>query len=69
MALSAGRPSSKLPPRTLAALRDEDKVRLNADIPKALYRRVKQRALDDEMTITKLTLNALTQYLSKSTNE
>jgi hypothetical protein len=65
MALSAGRPSQKLPPKTLASRRGEDKVRLNADIPKALYRKVKQRALDEETTITELTLKALLQYLNE----
>jgi hypothetical protein len=63
MALSAGRPSQKLPPKTLASLRDEDKARLNVDIPKTLYRKVKQRALDEDITITELTLKALNEYL------
>jgi hypothetical protein len=64
MALSAGRPSQKLPPKTLASLRDEDKARLNADIPKVLYRKVKQRALDEDTTITEIILKALNKYLS-----
>jgi hypothetical protein len=63
MALSAGRPSQKLPPKTLASLRGEDKVRLNADIPKALYRKVKQRALDEDTTITEIILKSLNGYL------
>ena len=63
MALTAGRPSQKLPPKTLASLRGEDKARLNVDIPKALYRKVKQRALDEDITITELTLKALNEYL------
>jgi hypothetical protein len=65
MALSAGRPSQKLPPKTLASLRDEAKARLNADIPKALYRQVKQRALDEETTVTELIIKAVSAYLSK----
>jgi len=44
-------------------LRGEDKARLNVDIPKALYRKVKQRALDEDITITELTLKALNEYL------
>jgi hypothetical protein len=66
MALTAGRPSQKLPPKTLASLRGEgEKARLNVDIPKALYRQIKQRALDEDITITELTLKAVNEYLSK----
>ena len=65
MALGAGRPSQKLPPKTLASLRDEKKARLNVDMPKALYRRIKRRALDEGITITELTIKALTEYLRK----
>jgi hypothetical protein len=64
-ALSAGRPSHKLPPKTLASLRDDEKARLNADIPKSLYRKVKQRALDEETTVTELIIKAVNEYLSK----
>jgi hypothetical protein len=66
MALSAGRPSQKLPPRTLASLRGEgEKARLNVDLPKTLYRQIKQRALDEDSTITELILKAVTEYLHK----
>jgi hypothetical protein len=65
MALSAGRPSQKLPPKTLASLRNEDKARLNIEIDREFYRKVKQRALDDNTTVTDITLKALTQYLGE----
>jgi hypothetical protein len=62
MALSAGRPSQKLPPKTLASLRNEGgKARLNADIPKALYKKVRQRALDDETTVTEMIIKHITR--------
>ena len=66
MALTAGRPSQKLPPKTLASLRREgERARLNVDMPKALYRQIKQRALDEDTTISELTIKAVTAYLSK----
>jgi NRPS condensation-like uncharacterized protein len=65
MALSAGRPSQKLPPKTLASLRNEDKARLNIEIDRDFYRKVKQRALDENTTVTDITLKALAEYLSK----
>jgi hypothetical protein len=65
MALSAGRPSQKLPPKTLASLRNEDKARLNIEIDRDFYRRVKQRALDENTTVTEITLKALAQYLGE----
>ena len=65
MALSAGRPSQKLPPKTLASLRDEGKARLNAELPKSLYKKMKQRALDEDTTVTDLLIKAIDEYLSK----
>jgi hypothetical protein len=66
MALSAGRPSQKLPPKTLASLRGEGgKARLNAEIPKDLYKKVRQRALDDDTTVTEIVIKLLTEYVSE----
>jgi hypothetical protein len=66
MALSAGRPSQKLPPKTLASLRGEgEKARLNIEFPKALVRQIKQRALDEDITITELMHKAVNEYLTK----
>jgi hypothetical protein len=64
MALSAGRPSQKLPPKTLASLRGEDKARLNADIPRTLYKKVRRRALEDDTTVTEIIIKLLTEYVS-----
>ena len=64
MALSAGRPSQKLPPKTLASLRGEDKARLNADIPRDLYKKVRRRALEDDTTVTEIIIKLLTEYVS-----
>ena len=66
MALSAGRPSQKLPPKTLASLRGEEpKARLNVDIPKEIYRKLKRRAVDDDTTVTEIILKLVSEYLSE----
>jgi hypothetical protein len=64
MALSAGRPSQKLPPKTLASLRGEgEKARLNVDLPKDLYRKLKRRAVDEDTSVTEIVLKLLSEYL------
>jgi hypothetical protein len=66
MALSAGRQSQKLPPKTLASSRGEgEKARLNVDLPKPLYKELRRRALDNDTTITELILKLVSEYLSK----
>jgi hypothetical protein len=66
MALSAGRPSQKLPPKTLASLRGEgEKARLNVDMPKEVYRKLKRRAVDEDTTVTEIILKLVTEYLSE----
>jgi hypothetical protein len=62
--LAALAEAQKLPPKTLASLRGEDKVRLNADIPRALYKKVKRRAVGADTTITGSILKLLAEYLS-----
>lgn len=64
-ALKAGRPSSTKKSKTLHDLKNEGKTRLNADIPRDLYKQVKIRALEDDISITQLVQLALTDYLSK----
>ena len=64
MALSAGRPSQKLPPKTLASLRGEgEKARLNVDMPKDLYRKLKRRAVDEDRSVTEIILKLVSEYL------
>jgi hypothetical protein len=64
-ALKAGRPSRDIPARTLAKLSNEETVRMNANVPKSLYRRMRQRALDEETTVTELLIKLCNEYLSK----
>jgi ParG len=66
MALSAGRPSQKLPPKTLASLRGEgEKARLNVEMSKDLYRKLKRRAVDQDTSVTEIILKLVTEYLSE----
>ncbi len=63
--LSAGRPSARKPAKTVADLKQEGKIRLNADISKDLYKQVKVRAAVEETTITEIVKAALSEYVSK----
>jgi hypothetical protein len=66
MALSQGRPSQKLPPKTLASLQNEgEKARLNVDVPKDLYWKLKRRAVDERTTVTEIILKLVSKYLSE----
>ena len=67
--LKAGRPSRNIPSRTLASLRDEDKSRINGDIPTSLFKQVKHRATDENTTVVAIMIKALTEYLGKGVKE
>jgi predicted HicB family RNase H-like nuclease len=64
--LKSGRPSNKKE-KALAAVRDgaDDTVRMNVNISKTLHRKMKQKALDSDTTVTELVIKALNDYLSK----
>ena len=62
--LRAGRPSGGKS-KSLTDLKNENKVRLNADIPNDLYKKTKIRAIEEGHTITDLVKLALNEYLSK----
>lgn len=47
------------------AVTREETVRLNANVPKSLYRQVRLHAVMHDTTITSLVLEALNEYLSK----
>jgi len=63
--MTASRPSAQKPARTVADLKQEGKVRLNADISKELYKQVKVKAAMDETTITEIVKAALAEYVKK----
>jgi hypothetical protein len=68
MALSAKRPSRSQSAKAIAMAAVADtgkKRRLNAEIDEALYKQVRQRALDEGTTISEITRRLWVEYLSK----
>lgn len=64
--LKSGRPSRK--EKALAEVsnptRDET-IRMNINMSKGFYKKIKQRALDEDITITDLVLKATEEYILK----
>jgi NRPS condensation-like uncharacterized protein len=44
---------------------DEETIRMNVNIPRSFYKRIKQTALDENTTVTDIVMKALEGYLSK----
>ena len=63
--LKTGRPSRK--EKIIASVQkiDEATIRMNVNIPKELHKRIKQKALNEDITITELVMKAVNEYLSK----
>lgn len=70
MSLSAKRPT-KIKDQLLHEVQDtqESKKRLNTDVDASLYRRMKSQALREERTISDITRQLWTEYLSKNSIE
>ncbi|MDE2808601.1 MAG: ribbon-helix-helix protein, CopG family [Chloroflexota bacterium] len=49
----------------LDALSEEEKVRLNLDIPKSTMRQLKMRAVERETTVSEIVRELVAEYLSK----
>ena len=49
----------------LDALSEEEKVRLNLDIPKSTMRQLKMRAVEQETTVSEIIRELVNEYLSK----
>lgn len=64
---AAGKPASRKPPRPGRKNRPagsrEDLQRLNMEIPKALHKRLKLKAIYEERTVTDIVLQAINEYL------
>lgn len=43
----------------------EEVTKMNVNIPKDFYKKIKQRALDEDTTVTEIVLKALSQYLNR----
>ena len=47
----------------------EDQVRLNADVPKSLRKRVQKRSVEEERTIREVVIDAVERYLEDHSRE
>jgi hypothetical protein len=59
--------SSNSSPKKIASVENlhEDSIRMNIDIPKTFYKEIKQKALNQDMTIKTFVLKSLKDYMSK----
>jgi predicted HicB family RNase H-like nuclease len=63
--LKTGRPTRKEKIIDSVQKIDEATIRMNVNIPKELHKKIKQKALDEDTTITELVIKAMNEYLSK----
>jgi predicted HicB family RNase H-like nuclease len=65
--LKAGRPSTSKKEKAIADVvsSSDNMVKMNVNITKALHKKMKQKALDNDTTVTTLVINALNEFLSK----
>lgn len=65
--LKVGRPTSSKKDKAIDSVvkANENYTKIGLSILKSFYKQVKQRALDDDMTVTELVNKALEEYLNK----
>jgi hypothetical protein len=65
--LKAGRPTSNKKDKAIDSVvkANENYTKISLSILKSFHKQVKQRALDDDMTVTELVNRALEEYLNK----
>ncbi len=65
--LKTGRPTTGKKEKAHTSIRDtqEEFIRMNVNISKAFHKQVKQRALDEDTTVTEIVMKALKEYISK----
>jgi hypothetical protein len=63
--LKTGRPSKK--DKAIASVQDfeEESVRMNVNVSKSFYKKIKQKALDLDTTVTEIVIKAVNEYISK----
>lgn len=63
--LKTGRPSKK--DKAIASVQEtqEGTIRMNVNIPKDFYKKIKQKALNEDTTVTDIVKQALNEYMSK----
>lgn len=63
--LKTGRPSKK--DKAIASVQEtqENTIRMNVNVPKDFYKKIKQKALDEDTTVTDIVKQALNEYMDK----
>jgi predicted HicB family RNase H-like nuclease len=64
-ALKAGRPTGRKEKAIAAVKGCNDIIKMNVNIPKVLHKKMKQKALDEDTTVTELVIKALNEVVSK----
>jgi hypothetical protein len=63
--LKAGRPLNKKEKAIASVKSEEDTIRMNVNISKAFHKQIKQKALDEDTTVTEIVMKSLKEYMSK----
>lgn len=65
--LKTGRPTTSKKEKAIASVqeRHEESIRMNINISKPFYKKVKQLALNEDTTITDIVIKSLEAYMSK----
>lgn len=63
--LKAGRPTKKDKAMAEVSNTKIEIVRLNLNVPKPFYKKIKQKAMDADMTMTQYVLRATSEYMNK----
>lgn len=66
--LKVGRPSTSKKQRAIEEvqeLKQEEIVKMNINIERSFYKKIKQKALDEDTTVTELVTRVVKEYISK----
>lgn len=66
--LKVGRPSASKKQKAIEEVQDlkkEEIVKMNINIERSFYKKIKQKALDEDTTITELVTRVVKEYVSK----
>ncbi len=63
--LKAGRPLNKKEKAIASVKSEEDTIRMNVNISKTFHKQIKQKALDEDTTVTEIVMKSLKEYMSK----
>ena len=66
--LKVGRPSASKKQKAINEVKELDKegiVKMNINVERAFYKQIKQKALDEDTTVTELVTRVVNEYISK----